>query len=915
MFHNNRPVTYRCTGGVVSRGQTLHRIYRQELNSQSVRVQHQHTHCDHLKSKRMDAAHKKVNGNYGGNGETEEPGTRRRRGSMYLEEETNKSEVISCIFSLKEEVGALARGLRLFEKDLYEFFISVDSSCSQALDEVIDSLRTQISGHVHELSRNKLKDTVPWFPNDIQDLDRFANQILSYGSELDSDHPGFTDPVYRARRKEFADIAFNYRHGQIIPRVEYTEDEKVTWGTVFKELKTLYPTHACREHNRVFPLLEKYCGYRQDNIPQLEDRAQGSGCARWPACSRPGTSWLASLSASFIPRSTFVTAPSPHTHLSRISAMSSWDMFLCLLIPEIGLASLGAPDEFIEKLATVYWFTVEFGLCKQGSETKAFGAGLLSSFGELQYCLTDKPKVLPFDPAKTSLQKYPITEYQPVYFVAESFEDAKEKVRKFANTIPRPFTVRYNPYTQSIEVLDNTQQLRNLADSIGSEMGKLGQMKTEGGVQPAPFSGRRQSLIEDARRERGSVGSPGPPGPSRYGDMCFVFEEKDGRVPLNLLFTLSNEKNAGFFKTGKIFETFEAKLLHIESRPGRKSKNSTTDLEFFMKCEVHSSDLDVFINSLKRVVDDVRSIPEEKVPWFPRQIKDLDRCNMLIIKFDPDMDQDHPGYSDPEYRKRRAFISELAFRYKQREVYLQLRSIYPSLACRQFLDGLQQLETECGYGEEHPSAQRHLRLPESVSLVSEKTGFQLRPVAGLLSARDFLSSLAFRVFHCTQYIRHASAPMHSPEPDCCHELLGHIPMLADKEFAQFSQEIGLASLGASDEDIEKLSTLYWFTVEFGLCKQNGAPEYKPFVPEETAVQPYQDQTYQPVYFVSESFEDAKTKMRRYSATIKRPFAVRYEPFTCSVEVLDQPSKIQTALSQIRDNLKTLHSALEKFSFS
>ena len=40
---------------------------------------------------------------------------------------------------------------------------------------------------------------------------RFANQILSYGSELDSDHPGFTDPVYRARRKEFADIAFFYK--------------------------------------------------------------------------------------------------------------------------------------------------------------------------------------------------------------------------------------------------------------------------------------------------------------------------------------------------------------------------------------------------------------------------------------------------------------------------------------------------------------------------------------------------------------------------------------------------------------------------------------------------------------------------------------------------------------------------------
>lgn len=46
-----------------------------------------------------------------------------------------------------------------------------------------------------------------------------------------------------------------------------------------------------------------------------------------------------------------------------------------------------------------------------------------------QYCLTEKPQVLPFDPSKTSMQKYPITEYQPIYFVAESFEDAKEKVR------------------------------------------------------------------------------------------------------------------------------------------------------------------------------------------------------------------------------------------------------------------------------------------------------------------------------------------------------------------------------------------------------------------------------------------------------------------------------------------------------
>ncbi|XP_073670836.1 tyrosine hydroxylase 2 [Paramisgurnus dabryanus] len=471
-------------------------------------------------------------------------------------------------------------------------------------------------------------------------------------------------------------------------------------------------------------------------------------------------------------------------------------------------------------------------------------------------------------------------------------------------------------------------------------------MKTDSIGQNIPFSGRKRSLIEDARRERESASSS--PGPSRCGD-SFVFEdEKNGKVTLNILFALKNEKNAGFFKAGKVFETFEAKLLHLESRPSRKCKKiGGDDLEFFMSCELHCSHTDIFINSLKRVADDVRILQEEKIPWFPKKIADLDKCNHLITKYDPDLDQDHPGFSDLDYRKRRGFISELAFKYKHgdplpvveytpeevatwREVYRNLTSLYPSHACRQFLDALGQLESEYVYGED-----KIPQLRDVSAFLKERTGFQVRPVAGLLSARDFLASLAFRVFQCTQYIRHPSAPMHSPEPDCCHELLGHIPMLADKEFAQFSQEIGLASLGASDEDIEKLSTLYWFTVEFGLCKQNGAvkaygagllssygellyalsnePQYKPFDPAEAAIQPYQDQSYQPVYFVSETFEDAKSKLRQYSSTIQKPFSVKYDPYTCSMEILDEPSKIHNALGQLREDLKILHEAVERLA--
>jgi len=127
----------------------------------------------------------------------------------------------------------------------------------------------------------------------------------------------------------------------------------------------------------------------------------------------------------------------------------------------------------IDKLSTVYWFTVEFGLCKEGQKVKAYGAGLLSSFGELEYCMSGKPELVPFNPQMTAVTKYPITMFQPLYYFTESFEDAKRKVKDFASSLERPFAVRYNALTESIEVLDNKSAVHSFAKSLRTDMTTL----------------------------------------------------------------------------------------------------------------------------------------------------------------------------------------------------------------------------------------------------------------------------------------------------------------------------------------------------------------------------------------------------------------------------------------------------------
>uniref|UniRef100_A0A3B4AF31 Biopterin-dependent aromatic amino acid hydroxylase family profile domain-containing protein n=2 Tax=Periophthalmus magnuspinnatus TaxID=409849 RepID=A0A3B4AF31_9GOBI len=183
-------------------------------------------------------------------------------------------------------------------------------------------------------------------------------------------------------------------------------------------------------------------------------------------------------------------------------------------------------------------------------------------------------------------------------------------------------------------------------------------------VTSPKFLRRRQSLIDDARKEREAAAAAAS---AAEASEQIVFEEDDGKALLNIFFTLGGSKTQALSRTLKVFETFEAKVHHLETRPSRKHKDSLEGLEYFVRCELHLTDVSTLIGSLKRNAEDVKTTKEVKFHWFPKKIGDLDKCHHLVTKFDPDLDQDHPGFTDPVYRQRRKMIGDIAYRYRHGE--------------------------------------------------------------------------------------------------------------------------------------------------------------------------------------------------------------------------------------------------------
>ena len=200
--------------------------------------------------------------------------------------------------------------------------------------------------------------------------------------------------------------------------------------------------------------------------------------------------------------------------------------------------------------------------------------------------------------------------------------------------------------------------------------------------------------------------------------------------------------------------------------------------------------------------------------------------HVALIPLDPD----HPGFRDREYRARRNAIAKIAMTYTPgsripaapytelehgvwKAIWQALGPAHREHACAEYLNCVDRLAFD---------ADRIPQLDEVSRKVEAISGFRLEPVAGLVEPRIFLESLARGVFLSTQYIRHHSTPLYTPEPDVAHEIIGHAVTLASTRFAELNRLFGEAVTRTKDpSELDRLARVYWFTIEFGVLRENG----------------------------------------------------------------------------------------------
>lgn len=256
---------------------------------------------------------------------------------------------------------------------------------------------------------------------------------------LADDHPGVADPDYRARRNHIAALALGWTPDRPIPHVRYSEAEHEVWRTVCRELAAKHARLACREYREAMARL----ALPADHVPQLDEVS---------AHLRPLTGFEYHPAAGLVPFDQFYGSLADgvfhSTQYLRHHAMPLYTPEPDLIHEVIGHAGLLASPRFAELnrvagraarrletqagrdfFARVFWFTIEFGVLREDGEWRAYGAGLLSSYGEIEEFRS--AEIRPLDIGAMGVQRYDITKYQPILFGAGSVEHLIDVVGTF----------------------------------------------------------------------------------------------------------------------------------------------------------------------------------------------------------------------------------------------------------------------------------------------------------------------------------------------------------------------------------------------------------------------------------------------------------------------------------------------------
>jgi phenylalanine-4-hydroxylase len=256
---------------------------------------------------------------------------------------------------------------------------------------------------------------------------------------LGANHPGFHDPDYRARRNAIAARAVAWQPGEPLPRIDYTEGETAIWRQVSRELAD---KHERRAHPEYLAAKQRL-GLPVDRIPQLDEVSVAlQGLTGFRYVAAPGLvelrEFYSSLGDRVFHSTQYVRHPSEplytpepdviHEVLGHGNQLAS-PRFAALTQAAGAAVARAEREETVQVIADVFWFTMEFGVMYDHSELKAYGAGILSSYGEMDEFT--EMEIRPLDLGQMATLNYDITTYQPILFAAESVDHLEDVVGTF----------------------------------------------------------------------------------------------------------------------------------------------------------------------------------------------------------------------------------------------------------------------------------------------------------------------------------------------------------------------------------------------------------------------------------------------------------------------------------------------------